>query len=70
MIMQPADDRPTFPPAVEARGVKVAFDGRPVLQGVDLCVPRGQLVALIGPNGSGKTTLFRCLLGLQRLYAG
>lgn len=33
-------------------------------------IPRGQLVALIGPNGSGKTTLLRCLLGLQPVDAG
>ncbi len=56
--------------AVEAHGVRVSFDGRPVLRGVDLHIPRGQLVALIGPNGSGKTTLLRCLLGLQKVDAG
>ena len=56
--------------AVEAHGVSVSFFGRPVLQGVDLHIRRGQLVALIGPNGSGKTTLLRCLLGLQKLDAG
>ena len=56
--------------AVEARDVRVAFDGQPVLRGVQLRIPRGQLVALIGPNGSGKTTLLRCLLGLQKLDAG
>lgn len=56
--------------AVEVREVRVAFDGQPVLRGVNLHVPRGQLVALIGPNGSGKTTLLRCLLGLQRIASG
>lgn len=56
--------------AVEVRDVRVSFDGQPVLRGVDLHIPRGQLVALIGPNGSGKTTLLRCLLGLQRVDAG
>jgi ABC-type Mn2+/Zn2+ transport system ATPase subunit len=56
--------------AVEVRDLRVSFDGQPVLRGVDLHIPRGQLVALIGPNGSGKTTLLRCLLGLQRVDAG
>jgi zinc transport system ATP-binding protein len=37
---------------------------------VNLRVPQGQIVALIGPNGSGKTTLLRCLLGLQKFSEG
>ena len=56
--------------AVEAHDVRVAFGGQAVLRGVQLHIPKGQLVALIGPNGSGKTTLLRCLLGLQKLDAG
>lgn len=55
---------------VQVRDVQLAFDGQSVLRGVTLHVPRGQLVALIGPNGSGKTTLLRCLLGLQKIDAG
>jgi ABC-type Mn2+/Zn2+ transport system ATPase subunit len=56
--------------AVEALGVQVSIEGRPVLQDVDLQIARGQLVAVIGPNGAGKTTLLRCLLGLQKLSGG
>jgi zinc transport system ATP-binding protein len=58
------------PLAIEARGVAVNIGGSPILRGVDLLVPAGQLVALIGPNGSGKTTLLRALLGLQPITGG
>ena len=49
---------------IELRGVSVALDGRPVLRDLDLIVPGGSRVALIGPNGSGKTTLLRTVAGL------
>src|SRR5215218_2984685 len=55
--------------AVEVRDLRVSFDHTAVLRGVNMRVPQGQIVALIGPNGSGKTTLLRCLLGLQK-YSG
>jgi len=55
--------------AVEVRDLRVSFGNTPVLRGVNMRVPQGQIVALIGPNGSGKTTLLRCLLGLQK-YSG
>ena len=55
--------------AVEVRDLRVKFGDTEVLRGVNLRVPQGQIVALIGPNGSGKTTLLRCLLGLQK-YSG
>ncbi len=49
---------------VELRGVSVDLDGRPVLRDLDLTVPGGARLGLIGPNGSGKTTLLRAIAGL------
>jgi iron complex transport system ATP-binding protein len=50
--------------AIELRGVSVELDGRPVLRELDLVVPGGARLGLIGPNGSGKTTLLRTVAGL------
>jgi iron complex transport system ATP-binding protein len=50
--------------AIELRGVSVDLDGRPVLRELDLVVPGGARLGLIGPNGSGKTTLLRSIAGL------
>ena len=56
-----------MPLAVELRGVGFAYDGGPaVLEGVDLAIEPGELVAVAGPNGGGKTTLMRLVLGLER----
>lgn len=61
---------PSEPAAIEIRDARVRLGDTEVLRGVTMMVPRGRMVALIGPNGSGKTTLLRCLLGLQRLGSG
>ncbi|HKQ39701.1 MAG TPA: metal ABC transporter ATP-binding protein [Verrucomicrobiae bacterium] len=58
------------PPAIEVNDLRLTIGNVPILQGVNLKVPAGRLVALIGPNGAGKTTLLRCMLGLQRDYSG
>ncbi len=49
--------------ALEARGLHVRRGGRTLLGGIDLVVPRGAFLGVLGPNGSGKTTLLRSLSG-------
>jgi NitT/TauT family transport system ATP-binding protein len=61
--------------AIDLSDVRFAFPGRdgnalPVLEGIDLQVPGGGIVALIGPNGSGKSTLLRVIAGLLRPTGG
>jgi len=51
---------------IRISGVSKSFKGTRVLDGVDLAIPRGERVALVGANGAGKTTLIRCLLGEYR----
>jgi ABC-2 type transport system ATP-binding protein len=55
---------------VNAAGIRKAFRAKTVLDGVDLAVPAGQIVALLGQNGAGKTTLIRILATLLRPDAG
>ena len=56
--------------AVKAEGLRKSFGRTPVLDGVDLAVATGTIVALLGPNGAGKTTLIRILATLIRPDAG
>lgn len=48
---------------VEAFGLTKSFDGKSIVQGLDLTVQRGDRIAFVGPNGVGKTTLIKMLLG-------
>lgn len=57
---------------VAAHDVELAYPGadEPSLTGLNLSLPAGELVILLGPNGGGKTTLFRGLTGELRPRAG
>jgi iron complex transport system ATP-binding protein len=55
---------------LEAEALVFAYDGRPVLDGVNLRVGAGELVGVIGPNGCGKTTLVRLLSGVLAPHRG
>ena len=58
------------PPAVLVRGLRKHFGAVRAVDGVDLEVPAGQVVALLGPNGAGKTTAVESVLGLRAPDAG
>jgi phospholipid/cholesterol/gamma-HCH transport system ATP-binding protein len=58
------------PPLVQTRGLCVDFACQPVLREIDLAVPRGQTVAIIGESGCGKTVLLKALIGLVRPTRG
>ncbi|MEU6775666.1 ABC transporter ATP-binding protein [Streptomyces sp. NPDC046759] len=57
-------------PSVQLRGLTRSFDGRTVLDDIDLDVPTGQFTALLGHSGSGKSTLLRAVAGLDHGVAG
>jgi ABC-2 type transport system ATP-binding protein len=55
---------------IEIAGLRKAYGGRAVLDGVDLVVRPGELVALLGPNGAGKTTTVEIVEGYRAQDAG
>ena len=56
--------------ALRLAAVRKDFGGTPVLRGIDLTVPDGELLAVLGPSGSGKSTLLRVIAGLVPVTAG
>ncbi len=56
--------------AVEVKALRKAYDGNKVLDGLDLTVRIGEVIALLGPSGSGKSTLLRCINHLENCDSG
>ncbi len=54
---------------IKAKNLTVKLSGKPVLQGVNIEAPAGQLTAIVGPNGSGKTTSLKAIAG-ELSYGG
>ena len=55
---------------IEFKGVTKAFNGRPVLKGMDLAVNKGEVMFIIGTSGVGKSVTIKHLIGLLRIDAG
>jgi len=66
----PVDRRDSAALPVRLRGVAKAFDRVTVLQDIDLDIPSGQFVAIVGRSGCGKSTLLRLMAGLETPTAG
>jgi len=56
--------------AIEIAGLRVVRGGTAVIESLDLTVPVGQVVGLLGPSGSEKTTLMRAIVGAQNVAGG
>ncbi|GAB4268855.1 MAG TPA: manganese ABC transporter ATP-binding protein [Opitutae bacterium] len=63
-------DSPQEVPPLEVHDLTVCYHKKPVLYGLDLCVPRGKLIGIVGPNGAGKSTFIKTVMGLIKPSSG
>lgn len=57
-------------PLIEVSELSVQFGAQPVLRGIELSIPRGQTLSVIGESGCGKTVLLKTIIGLVRPTSG
>jgi iron(III) transport system ATP-binding protein len=55
---------------LEIRGLVHGYNGREVVRGLDVALPRGAIGCLLGPSGCGKTTVLRCIAGFEAIRGG
>ncbi|MCV9992680.1 ABC transporter ATP-binding protein [Paeniglutamicibacter sp. ZC-3] len=60
----PANDSPFGEVLMELEQLRKSYGSTRILDGVDLCIRKGEFVCIVGPSGSGKTTLLKCMAGL------
>ena len=56
--------------ALETHDLTVTYRKRPVLYGIDVAIPEGNLIGIVGPNGAGKSTLIKAVMGVVRSTGG
>jgi phospholipid/cholesterol/gamma-HCH transport system ATP-binding protein len=62
--------RPPDDLAISIRDLVVDYGTRRILKGINLDIPTGKIMVIMGQSGAGKTTLLRCLLGLKKAESG
>lgn len=55
---------------LELKNIRKQFDGKTVLDGINLDIHNGEIISMLGPSGSGKTTLLNIILGLTPMDSG
>lgn len=55
---------------LKLRNIHVNYDGVVALDGIDLDIDEGEMIALMGPNGAGKSTIFKAIFGLVQYSSG
>src|ERR1017187_6424878 len=68
--MQPPISRPIIEVIGLTRSIQTPTHRVEILRGIDLVIPRGQFIAIMGPSGSGKSTLLGLLAGLDNATSG
>ncbi len=56
--------------ALQVKGLRKSYGKKEVLKGIDLCIRKGDIFALLGVNGAGKTTTLECIEGLRKCDGG
>jgi len=69
-LSQPSASAPGGDVRLRGLGLRLGYNGRVVLDGADLELRSGEILAVLGRNGSGKSSLLRGLIGLEKLQGG
>ncbi|HYI26390.1 MAG TPA: ATP-binding cassette domain-containing protein, partial [Bradyrhizobium sp.] len=70
LIARRGSEAPSRGLPLTIRGLKKSYGDNEVLRGIDLHIPAGQFVAIVGRSGCGKSTLLRLIAGLETIDAG